>query len=125
MKLDPKGGGAHLRVVREWMQRKAVNGDTCTQGSDEILRLRYNVTPKLLEELAADIAVAVAKDILSAEDIDEAWKQAGQPKLCIKTEGQLVSFGIEDTDDRDYLSLESALRCAVYRLLKITALGIA
>lgn len=51
--------GEHLRVVRSWMQRKALNGDRVTWSSDEFLTLRP-LTVLDLEQLAQEIADALS-----------------------------------------------------------------
>jgi hypothetical protein len=56
--------GVHLRTVRNWIQRKAINGDTCTWNSDEVLRMKPAITPKLLEELAQQICDDIMSDVI-------------------------------------------------------------
>lgn len=60
-------GGAHLGVVRRWMQRSAVNGDTVTWGSNEELHFFSNLTPAVFEQLAQDIADAVLRENMTLE----------------------------------------------------------
>lgn len=55
-------GGAHYGAVRNWIQCKAVNGESVTWGSQESLQLRYPLTVKLLEDLACTIAAAAIND---------------------------------------------------------------
>lgn len=66
--LNKRGwGGPHLAVVRSWIQRKAINGETVTWGSNEFLKLR-SVTAHDMDNLAQDIAEAVIKEIITELD---------------------------------------------------------
>ncbi len=55
-------GGAHYGAVRNWIQCKAVNGDSVTWGSQDEVRLSYNLTVSLLEDLACTIASAAVNE---------------------------------------------------------------
>lgn len=51
-------GGEHYGAVRNWIQRKAVNGERVTWGSNDEVRLSYKLTVCLLEDLSCTIAAA-------------------------------------------------------------------
>lgn len=56
-------GGKWLGIARKWMQSNFINGSIVTWGSDDVLKSNKNITPKIVEDLAARIASAVDKDI--------------------------------------------------------------
>ena len=58
---EPKSG-AHMGVIRSWMQRAALNGDTVKWGSDEWLNLRPQ-TVLDMERLAQSIADPLLKEL--------------------------------------------------------------
>ena len=64
-------GGAHLGVVRNWIQRKAWNGENVTWGSLEYLRL-HDLTVSDLEHLAQDIRDAVLEEF-KVKDTDHEY----------------------------------------------------
>lgn len=109
--FDAKQGGAHLSCVRSWIQRKAANGERVTWGSDERLQLYGFLTPKVLEDLACDIAEAVARGILEMDRLGKVWEERGCPpfKLVCNHRHSIV-IEIEGDGKREYLSLGSALR---------------
>lgn len=113
--FDPKQGGAHLGAVRSWIQRKAINGETCIWGSNDILKFRQNITPKLLEDLARDIASAVVRELITVEHIQEKWEEQGRPEihLDVKPYSVKVSYGDEENE---YLDLNCALRSLYHKL---------
>ena len=56
-------GGAHFGCIREWIQWNCVNGSDVTWGSDDVLNMKRNVTPKLLEEIACVVAASVINEV--------------------------------------------------------------
>lgn len=56
-----KGGGKWLGNVRNWMQRKAHNGENVTWGSNEYLKLK-ELTVSDMEQLATQIAASAIKE---------------------------------------------------------------
>jgi hypothetical protein len=56
-----KGGGNWLGTVRNWIQRKAYNGETVTWGSHDYLKLK-ELTVSDLEQLAALIAANAIRE---------------------------------------------------------------
>jgi len=55
-------GGSHMAAVRNWMQWNCLNGSDVTWGSDDVLRVKEPLTPRLLEELACQVAAAAIND---------------------------------------------------------------
>jgi hypothetical protein len=55
-------GGEHYGAVRNWIQCKAVNGESVTWGSQDEVRLSYRLTVNLLEDLACTIASAAINE---------------------------------------------------------------
>lgn len=55
-------GGSHLGVIREWIKRKAFNGEGVLWGSHQILKLG-DVSVYDLEYLAQQIRNAIVRDI--------------------------------------------------------------
>ena len=67
-------GGAHLGEMRRWIQWHALNGDTVTWGSRDVLRLK-DVTPGDLDRLAQDIRDAVLREF-KVNDTDHQYRYA-------------------------------------------------
>jgi len=57
--------GAHLGIVRSWIQRKARNGETVIWGSDTYLELAP-IAVRDMEWLAQDVRNAVIKEVKDA-----------------------------------------------------------
>lgn len=55
-------GGEHYGAVRNWIQCKAVNGESVTWGSQDEVRLQHRLTVSLLEDLACTIASAAINE---------------------------------------------------------------
>lgn len=55
-------GGQWLASSRDWMLRHGINGDSVTWGSNEELRLGVPLTPRLIEELAGQIATVAINE---------------------------------------------------------------
>ena len=51
-----KSGGNHFGIVRDYIQRKCVNGESVTWGSRDVLNFRNPITVSDLEQLACSIA---------------------------------------------------------------------
>lgn len=57
-----RDGGQWLASSRDWMLRHGINGDQVTWGSNEELRLGVPLTPRLIEELAGQIATVAINE---------------------------------------------------------------
>ena len=68
MTLLREKGGEWLGSARTWMQRKAMNGDTVTWGSEDYLKLKP-LTVVEIESFAATIAAAALRE--QAKDIQQ------------------------------------------------------
>lgn len=79
--------GPHLGVVRRWIQRKAVNGDRVTWGSQEQLHFHRMLTPNDMDCLSQAIADAVLRDALRQ-----------LPRLCNEFESWGTAEGGERAD---------------------------
>jgi len=110
--FDPKKGGEHLGCVRNWSQWNAANGEYVSWGSDTELRMRRAITPKLLEDLACDIATAALREITSTDDIQMAWQSdpARYPEVVIHAKKHRVNVVIDDEVAGTYLTLGDALK---------------
>lgn len=53
-------GGEWLGTVRRWIQSRAINGEACAWGSDEILKVQVSVAD--MEDLAAEIGWSAARE---------------------------------------------------------------
>lgn len=113
----PKHGapksGAHLGAVRNWIQWEAYNGDAVTWGSHEVLNIKQNVTPKLLEDLAQDIANAIYDDPGTLdrllEKMEEQWKERGSPAFMLRVPEQLYVQLESHGQMGEYLKFSDAL----------------
>ena len=68
--------GKHLGIVRAWMQRKCINGERVTWGSQEMLVFSGGVTVWEMEHLAQSIRNAVAEELLADYMRKEAIRRA-------------------------------------------------
>lgn len=56
-------GGHHLGYVREYIQRKCVNGERVTWGSHDVLQFRNQMTVHEMEYLATQIAIHTLHEV--------------------------------------------------------------
>lgn len=59
-------GGEHLGIMRDFIQRKCLDGERVTWGSHDFVHFRGGVTVSDLEHLACRIAAGVLRDCFSA-----------------------------------------------------------
>lgn len=114
--FDPENGGKHLAVVRSWIQRKALNGDRVTWGSNEILNM--DVTPRKLEDLALEIAKATLSEVVTTDDLQRAWQEAGRPKIAVEALAFTVLVDDGEGERKGYQGIGSALGSLFRSLLK-------
>ena len=88
-----KHGGGYLRTIREWIQRKFINGERVTWGSQDQLRGSLNVLD--LERAALDVAVcAIYDNTTELIDICSICLNRGPyPWRNCKYEGATLSSG--------------------------------
>jgi hypothetical protein len=70
-----KSGGAWLGATRSWIQWNCINGDTVTWGSDEILKLKRNFTPAVVEEIAAQAVDAAFPEVDKLKETIESLRK--------------------------------------------------
>jgi hypothetical protein len=123
--MPAEKSGAHIGAIRNWIQWNCVNGDAVTWDSDDILQLRRNLTPKLLEGLAQKIADAVIDDprLVTVDKLQDRWEKAGYPYLEISTStnsAHQILVIYEDESLHEYLAFSDALS-TIFRKLKLSA----
>jgi hypothetical protein len=93
-------GGAHLGEMRRWIQWHALNGDTVTWGSRDLLRLK-DVTAGDLDRLAQDIRDAVLREF-KVRDSDHQYRYS------IFCEDGCAAFQFADTIEEIWAKLYRA-----------------
>lgn len=96
--------GSHLGVVRRWIQSNAINGETVTWGSQELLKLKP-ITVDEMEKLAQRIKDAVLMETKMAEYED--WKEHKEN-----------ATQHEDNEESKYTDLEKGMRWALEFIMK-------
>ena len=101
-----KSGGAWLGALRSWLQWHTVNGDSVTWGSDEVIRLKGNLTQEVLQDICSDVAAAAISE----------YKEQTRSTFDFILQDDIKHLSIDRTNesikDLDFESLKSLLDSA-------------
>ena len=95
-------GGNHVGIVRKWLQWNAINGDSVTWGSADVLKFSRTLTPALFEKLAQDIRDASVEEIRGNIEGLEVFVDRIRSAVENKSEDTDISW--------DIMMLESELK---------------
>jgi len=110
MSYNARAGGTHLGIIRSWIQCVAANGERVTWGSNEPLQIYRALTPKILEDLACEIAQRVVDELVTADSLQELWVDAGKPPVDLHAHTGLCELSVGRKQVGTYLSLGDMLK---------------